>query len=269
MELLIPLTQLGNKRRKRRTDEVCPYSKEERAGGGPASKENVKHIVGSLHNGTWLIFIHITENNLAIFSFRVTRKSTVNWSFKQQKKKKEKREAFFLLRNFTFHIKSHNHVWLWWLNAFAGRAISYFGGDVLVLSFHADKGSETIYTQIMGFSFEAREVCYFQQSALNSEHLEQRLSSGKVKELLYNSWLLPCAAPPPHLTLQLQLGHIRWSTEDCSKIEHDQVLWTSIKVICYSRSISLMHLKEYQHLYGFEDMFLEKPRAFDCIMLKQ
>lgn len=52
MELLVPLAQLGNNRRRRRTDEVQPYSKEERAGGGPASKENTKHIVGSLHNGT-------------------------------------------------------------------------------------------------------------------------------------------------------------------------------------------------------------------------
>lgn len=52
VELLIPLTQMGNDRRKRRTDEVQPHSKKKRAGGGPASKENTKHIVGSLQNAT-------------------------------------------------------------------------------------------------------------------------------------------------------------------------------------------------------------------------
>lgn len=120
--------------------------KRKAAGGGPASKENTKHIVGSLHKGTWLIFIHISENNLVIFSFRVARKSTVNWNFKQQMKK-----AVFLLRNFSFCTKSHNHVCLWWLNTFPERAISYFGGDVLLLLFHANKGAQTASTSIMVF----------------------------------------------------------------------------------------------------------------------
>lgn len=44
-------------------------------------QKKIQSIAGSLHNGTWLIFIHITENYLAIFSFTVTRKSTLNWSF--------------------------------------------------------------------------------------------------------------------------------------------------------------------------------------------
>lgn len=51
-DLLSTRTRVNNHRRKGRTDEVRPAFKEKRAGGGPASKENTKHNVGSLHNGT-------------------------------------------------------------------------------------------------------------------------------------------------------------------------------------------------------------------------
>lgn len=40
--LLIPLTQAGKNRKKRRIHEVQPYSKMKRAGGGPAPEENTK-----------------------------------------------------------------------------------------------------------------------------------------------------------------------------------------------------------------------------------
>lgn len=130
--------------------------------------------------------------------------------------------------------------------------------------FHADKGSQTTYTSITVFLLKQVKCIIF----IRAPHLEHRLSS-QVEEPLSNSCLLPCATLPPHLTLQLLLRQIScWSAGDFSKIGQDQVLWTSsIKVLFYSPSISFMHLKECQHIYGFEYVF-RKDQSFWLLYIK-
>lgn len=112
------------------------------------------------------------------------------------------------------------------------------------------------------FSFEASEVYYFHQSAPKGLSLQ-------VEETLYSSYVLLHTTLPPHPMMQLLLRKIScWSAEDFfPRLSKIQVLWTSVKVLFYSHSINLMHLKIPTHL-GLWIYVSRKAQSFCLLHIK-
>lgn len=105
-----------------------------------------------------------------------------------------------------------------------------------------------------GFSFEASKMCYFQQSAPNSEQQEQRFSPHMENHCT--------TLAVPHLTV--------WKSVHQQKVfprlNEIQGFWTLEKPFFYACSISWRHLNRYQQINGSGCLILEAASAGEVIL---